>query len=130
MTRIATCAALLVASVAWLSAQQNPESLAPKDPNFFVGTWELAVGQHSANGPFDRILELKVDGTKLTGTLTIGTRIVEVVGELAPDLYFRSETESFTGASWDGKLLRGCHFQGTGASAGLTGWSARRPSNP
>ena len=119
------CALLLVVSVAWLSADQGPQSAAPREPNFYAGKWELAVGQHSTNGSFDRILDLKVDGTKLTGTLTTGTRTVEVVGELAPAFYFRSETETFTGAAWDGKVLQGCHFQGTG----LTGWAARRPSS-
>jgi hypothetical protein len=106
-----------------LSAQQADEP-APKDPSFFVGKWELAVGQHSISGPFDRVLELKVDGTKLTGTMTTGTRTVKVVGELGPSFYFRSETETFTGAAWDGRLLMGCHFQ----KNALTGWAARRPS--
>jgi hypothetical protein len=127
--RTVICPALLIVSVAWLSADQWQQfSPPPKEPSFYTGKWELAVGQHSINGPFDSILDLKVDGTKLTGILTTDTRTVEVAGELTPDFYFRSETERFTGAAWDGKLLVGSHFQGTGKSITLTGWAARRPA--
>ena len=133
------CAALVVASAAWLSADQWQEwAAAPREPSFYAGKWELAVGQYSVNGPFDRILELKVDGTKLTGTMTKGTRTVRVEGEMAPSFYFRvepgtgllpeMEAEHFVGAAWDAKVLLGSYFRrGTVGSARLTGWAARRP---
>jgi hypothetical protein len=132
------CAALVVASTAWLSADQWQDFVAaPKEPSFYAGKWELAVGQHSVNGPFDRILELKVDGTNLTGTMTSGPRTVRVDGEMTPSFYLRvepgtsllpeMEAEKFVGAAWDGKVLLGTYFRGTEGSSRMTGWAARRP---
>ena len=40
-------AVLLVVSVAGLSADQGQQSTAPREPSFYAGEWELAVGQHS-----------------------------------------------------------------------------------
>ena len=114
--------ALVVVSAVCLSAAQE-WAAAPREPSVYAGKWGLAVGQHSINGPFDRILELKVDGTRLTGTMTKGTRSVRIDGELAPD----TEAEKFVGAAWDGKVLLGSYFRGTGESAQMTGWAARRP---
>ena len=128
--------ALVVVSAVCLSAVQE-WAAAPREPSFYAGKWELAVGQHSINGPFDRILELKVDGTRLTGTMTKGTRSVRIDGEMAPSFNFQvepgtsllpdTEAEKFVGAAWDGKALLGSYFRGTGESAQMTGWAARRP---
>ena len=128
------CALLLVVSAAWLSADQEQRA-APSEPTFYAGTWELAVGQYPTN--FDRILELKVDGTKLTGTMTMGTLTVKVVGGVDKNFYLRTEVgtdsspqlevETFVGATWDGTLLQGTRFRGSGDSSGKTGWAARRP---
>lgn len=129
--KIADCclALLLALGAVELRADQATTSV-PKDLNFFIGKWELAVGQHSISGPFDRMLELSVDGSQLTGTMTIDTRTVKVVGAFGPNFYLRSVTGtvSFTGTAWDGSLLTGCYFQGMGASARMTGWAARRPT--
>jgi hypothetical protein len=138
VTRIAICTMLLVVSVAGFSAEQNPQSLSLRDPSVLAGKWELATGQHSLR--FDgklSILELTVEGAKLTGTITTGTRTVKVVGEVkSGTIAFRTETptdpaaeaESFTGGFPDGRL-QGCYFRRYNGSWSLTGWSARRPSS-
>ena len=64
-----------------MSAEQNPQSLSLRD---LAGRWELATGQRSLR--FDgklSILELTMEGAKLTGTITTGTRTVKVVGEVS-----------------------------------------------
>jgi len=135
VTRIAICAMLLAVCVAGLSAGQNPQSLSVRDPSVLAGQWELATGQRSLG--FDgrlSILELTVQGTKLTGTITTGARTVKVVGEVkSGTIAFRTETptdpaaeaESFTGRFADGSL-HGCYFRRVNGSWSLTGWAARR----
>jgi hypothetical protein len=137
VTRIAVCSVLLTVSVAGLSAEQDPQSQSLRDSSVLAGKWELATGQRSLR--FDgklSILELTVEGAKLTGTITTDTRTVKVVGELkSGTIAFRTETptdpaaeaESFTGAFPDGRL-QGCYFRRYNGCWSLTGWAARRRS--
>ena len=71
---------LVVVSFAGLSAEQTPQSLSLRNPIVPAGKWELATGQHSVR--FDgklSILELKVEGAKLTGTITTGHGELRIV---------------------------------------------------
>ena len=140
MRIISFCILLLAGAAVGLAAYQDQPGPAPRDADFYAGRWEVAVGQHPTNGPFDRVLELRVSGAKLTGTLTTGSRTVGVVGELDKGFYLRTEAstdpspqvevETFVGAAWDGTLLHGTYFRSIGDSTRKTGWAARRPTLP
>jgi hypothetical protein len=119
--------------VAGLGAAQNPQS-----PQAFAGKWDMAVGAPQAT-VFNRTLEVSVNGTTVTGTMTIGTRTVKLVGEvkdgsmtLRPEPVRAltsegDELDSFFGSFREGEI-QGVYFHRVDGRLGKTGWRAKRPA--
>ena len=135
-TGVVMCALLL--GVVTVYAEQDQSSSRGLEPSAFAGKWELGIGRWFPT-TFDWVLELKVEtDAKVTGTMTMGTRIVRMSGDVMNGIV-RLRTDipldsthagpgTFSGELVDGRL-QGSYFQTTGGLVKM-GWAARRPVTP